>query len=45
METEMKCLELKKMFSDREIKEMREIFSRKNTKCMKNAKKSRKNRK
>ena len=45
MEAEMKCTELKKMFSDREIKEMRKIFTRNNTKCLKTDKKSRKNKK
>ena len=41
----MNCPELKKMFSDREIKEMREVFTRNNTKCLKSDKKSRKNKK
>lgn len=38
----MKCLELKKMFPDREIKEMCEIFTQNDTKCLKTDKKSRK---
>ncbi len=41
----MNCPELKKMFSDREIKEMRKIFTRNDTKCLKSGEKSRKNKK
>lgn len=45
MEAKMKFPELKKMFSAREIKEMRKIFTRNDTKCLKTDKKSRKNKK
>ena len=45
MEIKMNCPELKKMFSDREINEMREIFTRNDAKCLKTDKKSRKNQK
>ena len=41
----MKCPELKKIFSDREIKEMREMFTQNDTKCLKTDKKSRKSKK